>query len=132
MTDDLDLDELAADLADFAPQEKKGGRSAREERIIAGFEEIQRFAEAHGRAPSHGESNDIFERLYALRLDRLRGLEECCSLLAPLDKQGLLAGVTPGATELVETMVGSSEIASAFKAAAAVSEYRVSRLLDAA
>lgn len=105
MTDDLDLDELAADLADFAPQDKKGGRSAREERIIAGFEEIQRFAEAHGRAPAHGESNDIFERLYAVRLDRLRGLEECRSLLAPLDKQGLLAaGVATPATEPVESI----------------------------
>jgi hypothetical protein len=104
MTDDLDLDELAADLADFALQDKKGGRSPREERIIAGFEEIQRFAEAHGRAPVHGESNDIFERLYAVRLDRLRGLEECRSLLAPLDKQGLLAGVATPAAEPAESI----------------------------
>lgn len=104
MTDDLDLDELAADLADFAPQDKKGGRSAREERIVAGFEEIQRFAETHGRAPAHGENNDIFERLYAVRLDRLRGLEECRSLLAPLDKLGLLAGVATPATEPVKTV----------------------------
>jgi len=104
MTDDLDLDELAADLADFAPKDKKGGRSPREERIIAGFEEIQRFAEAHGRAPAHGESNDIFERLYAVRLDRLRALEDCRSLLAPLDKQGLLAGVATPAIEPVEAV----------------------------
>ncbi len=104
MTDDLDLDELAADLADFAPQDKKGGRSPREERIIAGFEEIQRFAETHGRAPGHGENNDIFERLYAVRLDRLRGLEECRSLLAPLDKQGLLAGVAMPADEPAEAI----------------------------
>jgi hypothetical protein len=104
MTDDLDLDELAADLADFAPQERKGGRSPREERIIAGFEEVQRFSETHGRAPAHGESNDIFERLYAVRLDRLRGLEECRSLLAPLDKQGLLAAAVTPATEPVESM----------------------------
>jgi hypothetical protein len=104
MTDDLDLDELAADLADFAPQDKKGGRSPREERIIAGFEEIQRFAEPHGRAPAHGEGNDIFERLYAVRLDRLRGLEECRSLLAPLDKQGLLAGATAPAAGPAESI----------------------------
>ena len=90
---DLDLDELAAELADFAPAEKKAGRSPREERIIAGFEEIQRFANEHGRAPQHGEDRDIFERLYAVRLDRLRGLEECRTLLVPLDGQGLLAGV---------------------------------------
>lgn len=87
---DLDLDELAAELADFAPPEKKAGRSPREERIIAGFEEIQRFADEHGRAPQHGEDRDIFERLYAVRLDRLRGLEEYRSLLVPLDVQGLL------------------------------------------
>jgi hypothetical protein len=101
---DLDLDELAADLADFAPPEKKGGRSAREERIIAGFEEIQRFAEAHGRAPQHGENRDIFERLYAVRLDRLRALEECRSLLAPLDNQGLLAGAATATVAPVESM----------------------------
>ncbi len=90
MTDDLDLDALANTLADFAPPEKKVGRSPREERIIAGFEEIQRFVEQHGHAPRHGESNDIFERIYATRLDRLRAQEDCRALLEPLDHQGLL------------------------------------------
>jgi hypothetical protein len=65
-----DLDDLAAELAEFAPPEKKNGRPASEERVIAGFEEIQRFTEQHGRAPQHGEDRDIFERLYAVRLDR--------------------------------------------------------------
>lgn len=89
---DPDLDDLAAELAELAPPEKKGGRPAREERVIAGFEEIQRFAEKHGRAPQHGEDRDIFERLYAVRLDRLRALSDCRALLEPLDHQGLLAG----------------------------------------
>lgn len=92
MANDLDLDELANDLADFAQPEKKIGRTPRAERIIAGFEEIQRFADEQGRSPMHGEERDIFERLYAVRLDRLRKLEECRSLLAPLDRQGLLTG----------------------------------------
>lgn len=87
---DLDLDELRDELADFAQPAKQVGRSPREERIIAGFEEIQRFVEQHGRAPLHGEDRDIFERLYAVRLDRLRGLEDCRMLLTPLDHQGLL------------------------------------------
>lgn len=87
-----DLDALAAELAEFAPPEKKGGRPASEERVIAGFEEIQRFTEQHGRAPQHGEDRDIFERLYAVRLDRLRALPDCRALLEPLDHQGLLAG----------------------------------------
>ncbi|MCI2808528.1 GIY-YIG nuclease family protein [Eoetvoesiella caeni] len=87
----FDLDDLAAELAEFAPPEKKKARSASEERVIAGFEEIQRFTEQHGRAPQHGEDRDIFERLYAVRLDRLRALPDCRALLEPLDHQSLLA-----------------------------------------
>jgi hypothetical protein len=119
---DLDLDELRTELDDFAQPEKKGGRSPREERIIAGFDEIRRFVEKSGRAPQHGEDGDIFERLYAVRLDRLRALAECRSLLAPLDHQGLLTGAetAPAASEEsmdedellaeLEGAAGSSEI----------------------
>jgi hypothetical protein len=89
---DPNLDELAAELSEFAAPEKQGGRPPREERVIAGFEEIQHFFEKHGRAPQHVEDRDIFERLYAVRLDRLRALPECRALLASLDHQGLLAG----------------------------------------
>jgi hypothetical protein len=101
---DLDLDELAAELADFAAPDKKGGRSPREERIMAGFEEIQRFVDTYGRAPLHGEDRDIFERIYAVRLDRLRGLEECRALLAPLDHQQLLHGGASVPAAPVDTM----------------------------
>lgn len=87
-----DLEDLAAELGDFAPPEAKGGRLPREERIIAGFEDIQRFYDRYGRAPQHGEDRDIFERLYAVRLDRLRALPDCRALLEPLDHQALLAG----------------------------------------
>lgn len=89
---DPDLDDLAAELSEFAPPEKKGGRSPHDERVIAGFEEIQSFVDKHDRAPQHGEDKDIFERLYAVRLDRLRALADCRALLAPLDHQGLLTG----------------------------------------
>jgi hypothetical protein len=89
---DHDLDELAAELAEFAIPEKAGGRQPRDNRVIAGFEEIQRFVEKSGLAPMQGEERDIFERLYALRLDRLRALPDYHALLNPLDRQGLLAG----------------------------------------
>ena len=89
---DFDLDELRSELDEYAKPQKVVSRSPREERIIAGFEDIQRFVESHGRPPQHGEDKDIFERLYAVRLDRLRGLEECRNLLEPLDHQGLLTG----------------------------------------
>lgn len=42
--------------------------------------------------PQHGEDLDIFERLYAVRLDRIRDQIECRELVAPLDIQGLLSG----------------------------------------
>jgi T5orf172 domain len=89
---DIDLDKLRLELDEFTEPQKKGGRSPHEERIIAGFEEIQRFVEKHGRVPQHGEDRDIFERLYAVRLDRLRALQDCRSLLTPMDHQGLLLG----------------------------------------
>ena len=113
---DLDLDELRDELADFAQPEKKVGRGPREERIIAGFEEIQRFTDEHGRAPQHGEDRDIFERLYAVRLDRLRTLEECRSLLAPLDRQGLLSSAeitAPATPEEMDADALMAELAGA-------------------
>ena len=91
MANEFDLDELEAELSDFATSDNKTGRTHREERIIAGFEDIQRFVEEHGHAPRHSDDKDIFERLYAVRLDRLRDQEECRTLLMPLDHQGLLS-----------------------------------------
>ncbi|GGB51530.1 GIY-YIG nuclease family protein [Blastomonas aquatica] len=90
---DFNLDELADELADFAPAKKKQtSYTPREERMIAGFEDIVRFFEEHGRVPQHGEDRDIFERLYAVRLGRLRELEDCRALLASADLHGLLSG----------------------------------------
>lgn len=114
---DIDLDELRSELDDFAQPEKKGGRSPREERIIAGFEEVQRFVEMHGHPPLHGEARDIFERLYAVRLDRLRELEECLTLLAPLDHQGLLAGSDNSPRGFAEP-VGDDELLAELQGAA--------------
>jgi len=88
---DLDDDELLEALGVELAPIKAGGRTAREERIIAGFEDILRFYGEHKRAPQHGEGRDIFERLYAVRLDQLRKLPEACALLAELDKPGLLS-----------------------------------------
>ncbi|MDB5969062.1 MAG: YeeC-like protein [Hydrocarboniphaga sp.] len=88
MDDDALLDALGVEIAPL----KAGSRTPREERIIAGFEDILRFHQAHGRAPLHGEDHDIFERLYAVRLDQLRRLPEAQTLLAELDSPGLLAG----------------------------------------
>ncbi|WP_425062183.1 GIY-YIG nuclease family protein [Pyruvatibacter mobilis] len=83
-------DQLLAELGVEVEVKKAASRTPKEERILAGFEDIQRFVEEHGRVPQHGEDRDIFERLYATRLDRIRALEECRSLVRELDHQGLL------------------------------------------
>lgn len=88
-------DALLAELGVEVETKKDAARTPREERIIAAFEEIKRFATTHGRAPQHGEDRDIFERLYAVRLNRLRAQEDCRTLLEPLDDQGLLASAEP-------------------------------------
>ena len=99
-----DDDALLAELGVEVEAKKARKLTPREERIIAGFEEIQRFVEQHGSHPRHGEDKDIFERLYAVRLDRLRALEECQELLSSLDHQGLLSGASAGPAEPAETM----------------------------
>jgi hypothetical protein len=124
-----ELDELRGELEEFAPPEKKGGRSPREERIIAGFEEIQQFVKKHGRAPRHGEDKDIFERIYAVRLDRLRALEECRSLLAPFDTQGLLSGADVVRESEPEYM-SESELAAELGGPAPLTELRVRPLSE--
>ncbi len=90
--DDQSDEELLKELGVSVEPSKAGSRSPREERIIAGFEEIVKFTEEHGRPPQHGDDRDIFERLYAVRLDRLREQAECRDVLAGLDTHGLLSG----------------------------------------
>ncbi|MDF1709696.1 MAG: GIY-YIG nuclease family protein [Paracoccaceae bacterium] len=97
-------DALLAELGVEVEARKTSNRTPREERIIAGFEEIQRFVDDHGRRPQHGEDQDIFERLYAVRLDRILELQECRALVEPMDHQGLVSGLpnalTSAASEL--------------------------------
>lgn len=85
---DLDLlDALGVELEIKKPKKYTN----EEQRIIAGFEEIQKFTETHKRLPQHGEERDIFERLYAVRLDRIRKQANCVELLSEFDTQGILS-----------------------------------------
>lgn len=88
---EMDDDDLLAELGVEVAPLRVSSRTPREERIIAGFEDILRFHQTHGHAPVHGEGRDIFERLYAVRLDQLRKLPEAVALLAALDDPGLLS-----------------------------------------
>ena len=115
MDDDALLDALGVEVAPL----RASSRTPREERIIAGFEDILRFHQTHGRAPQHGEGRDIFEHLYAVRLDRLRKLPEAQALLAGLDHPGLLsaAAAAPAGVDdldedalLAELSVGTEQV----------------------
>lgn len=98
MNDDELLDALGIEVAPL----KATNRNPREERIIAGFEDILRFYQIHGHPPVHGEDRDIFERLYAVRLDQLRKLPEAQTLLAELDVPGLLSGALMASVDVDE------------------------------
>lgn len=120
MAPDHDLDELAEELAEFAEPVREASRSPVAERVLAGFEEIQRWVMEHGRAPRHGEGRDIFERLYAVRLDRIRDQPELRAFVEAMDHQGLLAGsadqandpATMSEEELASELAGIGDVES--------------------
>lgn len=87
--------ELLAELGVDTTPESVQTLTPLQERIIAGFEDIQRFVKEHGRLPKHGEDRAIFERLYAVRLERLRALPETKELLASIDADGILNADEP-------------------------------------
>ncbi len=87
---DKTAEDLLAELGIEVEVPTTSSVSTHDERVIAGFEDIQRFVDEQGRVPRHGEDRDIFERMYAVRLDRLRAIPEAVALLTPLDRQGLL------------------------------------------
>lgn len=102
---DHDDDKLLAELGVEVAAKKVAARTPLEERVIAGLEDILKFHAEHGRAPQHGEDRDIFERLYAVRLDRLRELTDFHALLAAFDAPGLLAkpaGLVPADIETLD------------------------------
>jgi hypothetical protein len=116
----MDDDDLLEALGVSVETKSTGGRTPKQERVIAGFEDILNFVKEHGRPPAHGEDRDIFERLYAVRLDRLRAEQEFRDWLAPFDDAGLLSGefaARPAAPEpadddalLAELGVGAGDV----------------------
>ena len=97
-------DDLLAELGVQVEAKKVAKRTPREERIIAGFEEVERFWQEHGRLPQHGEDKDIFERLYAVRLDKLRESAECRAVLEAFDASGLLDAESQVQDQAVDDM----------------------------
>ncbi|MBL3658578.1 GIY-YIG nuclease family protein [Fulvivirga sediminis] len=97
-------DALLAELGIEVEAKKVVKHTPPEERIIAGFEEIQQFVEENKRLPQHGEDKDIFERLYAVRLDQIRKKEECRILVKDIDHQNLLDDSTLVEEEVLDDL----------------------------
>lgn len=91
MMTNKEIDELYDALEELHQPEKEiSSKSSLEERIIAGFDEINSFYEENNRPPFFGEDRDIFEKEYALRLNAIRQDKDMCSLLKDYDKYFLL------------------------------------------
>lgn len=97
-------DELLAALGVEVEVKKEVTFTALEERVFAGFEEIQKFVEKEKRLPLHGESNDIFERLYAVRLERIQEKQEFIDLLKDIDYQNILSGEIKSSVKISEDL----------------------------
>ena len=93
-------DELLAALGVEVEVKNKTTFTALEERVIAGFEEIQKFVDEHNRLPLHGEENDIFERLYAVRLEKIKEKTEFVDLLKEIDFHNILSGEIKNSLEV--------------------------------
>jgi hypothetical protein len=87
---DMTDDDILAELGVSLEPKKVRARTPSEERVVAGFEDIIKFRDEQGRAPQHGEQRDIFERIYAVRLDRIRAQSKYRDILAGMDRYGLL------------------------------------------
>lgn len=88
-----DDDALLAELGIEIPVDKTKALSPLHERVIAGFEEISRFVTIHQRRPQLDADRDIFERIYAVRLQALRMDREYHDFLIPLDQHQLLSNI---------------------------------------
>ena len=86
LSDEQILDELEIEL------ELKSAKvlSPLEERLISGFEEINVFYETHQRIPSLNDDADIFEKIYASRLEKIKQNSAMSSVVIHLDKFELL------------------------------------------
>ena len=86
LSDEQILDELEIEL------ELKSAKvlSPLEERLISGFEEINVFYETHQRIPSLNDDADIFEKLCASRLGKIKQNSAMSSVVIHLDKFELL------------------------------------------
>lgn len=82
--------EILDDLGVVVTDTSKAKYSPWQQRVIAGFEDIQRFVEENNRLPSKDATDNLFEPIYAIRLERIKSIPKACELLEPFDSQNLI------------------------------------------
>jgi len=102
------LNELGVDLE----IKKHHSLTPAQERIISDFEEVQTFYEEFKRLPQNQEGRDIFERLYAVRLNQICENEDCLSLLKTLDYQDLISTNSLKDGDIIHQDIDDSELLS--------------------
>lgn len=80
------LDELGVEY----DLKKKINKTPQEEFIISQFLEIQQFYKNKNHLPKNHISRNIFERIYAIRLSKIKSFKECHVYIKPIDYQNLL------------------------------------------
>ena len=86
-------EEILEDLGLGVKKKVNLPKNPKEEYIISGFEEIQMFFERFRRIPENIAESDVFERLLAVRLNKIKIDDEILNILKPLDNQGLFHDV---------------------------------------
>ncbi|MDC1433600.1 GIY-YIG nuclease family protein [Burkholderiales bacterium] len=97
-------------LKRFVKPKKVQARPPKEERIIEEFLQIQRFVTEAGHLPSSDESSDIFERIYATRLAKLRQQSDSIEILKEFDSDGLLEALS-AETDVISENISHDDLA---------------------
>lgn len=93
------LGELGIDLT----AEPQKTYTAEQERVLFAFGEINDFITTHNRRPEKSADQDIFERIMAVRLQRIQQTTDYNDLLQPADIHNLLSKNTATADNTTDT-----------------------------
>ena len=84
-------EDILKDLGIIVEKQAPKSLTPRQQRIVAGFEDIQRFVTEHNRLPNRNAKDNLFEPIYAIRLEKINASPEARNLLRAIDTQGLIS-----------------------------------------
>ncbi len=91
----LDDEALLTALGMSLESEQPPAYSAEQQRVMFAFSQINDFIDIHNRIPSPHKDGDIFERLHAIRLQKMQHTTAYVDILKDMDTHGLLSQNPP-------------------------------------